>query len=156
MLKRSFMTFILASFVVAAGFAMAQNADQQAPAQNEQAPPPGGEGHGHMRFDPEHRTQMLTKQLKLNSDQQAKVLDILKSEQSQMESLRSDTSVSQEDRRSKMMDIHKASSDQIRGLLDANQQKKWDEMQSRREQWQGHRGDMQGTPPPPPSDSQPK
>jgi len=156
MLKRSFMTLTLASLVVAASFAMAQNADQSAPAQNGgQQAPPGGEGHGHMRFDPERRAQMLTKQLKLNSDQQAKVLDVLKSEQSQMQSLRSDTSVSQDDRRSKMMDIHKASSDQIRGLLDANQQKKWDEMQSRREQWQGHRGDMQGTPPPP-SDSQPK
>jgi hypothetical protein len=37
-----------------------------------------------------------------------------------------------------MMDIHKTSSDQIRALLDSNQQKKWDEMQSHREQMQGH------------------
>jgi len=150
MLKRSFITLTLASLLAAASFAVAQNGDQQAP-----PPPAGGEGHGHRRFDPEQRADMLTKHLKLTSDQHAKVLDILKSEQSQMESLRSDTSVAQEDRRSKMMDIHKASSDQIRGLLDANQQKKWDEMQSRREQWQGHHGDM-GAPPPPPSDSQQK
>ena len=86
---------------------------------------------------------MLTKQLKLTSEQQPKVLEILKSEQSQMENLRSDSSASQEDRRSKMMEIHKTSNDQIRALLDSNQQKKWDAMQSRRETWQGHKGDGQ-------------
>jgi len=60
----------------------------------------------------------------------------LKSEQSQMESLRSDSS--QDDRRSKMMDLRKASNDQIRALLDSTQQKKWDDMQSRHEQRQEH------------------
>jgi protein CpxP len=84
---------------------------------------------------------MLTKQLKLTSDQQPKVLEILKSEQSQMESLRSDSS--RDDRRSKMMDLRKASNDQIRALLDSKQQKKWDEMQSRHEQRQGHHQDGQ-------------
>ena len=78
---------------------------------------------------------MLTKRLNLTSDQQAKVLDILKSEQSQMESLHSDSSLSQQDRHSKMMDIHKTSDDQIRALLDPDQQKKFDAMQNR--QWQG-------------------
>ena len=81
---------------------------------------------------------MLTKQLNLTSDQQSKVLEILKSEQSQTENLRSDSSASQEERRSKMMEIRKTSNDQIRVLLDSSQQKKWDEMQGRHEQWQGH------------------
>ena len=87
---------------------------------------------------------MLNKQLKLTSDQQPKVLEILKSEQSQMEKLRSDSSLSQDDRRSKMMDIHKSSNNQIRALLDPDQQKKWDAMQSKREQWQGHHQEGQG------------
>ena len=52
-----------------------------------------------------------------------------------MESLHQDTSLSQQDRRTKMMDIHKSSDTQIRALLDSTQQKKWDEMQARREQW---------------------
>ena len=92
---------------------------------------------------------MLSKQLSLTSDQQAKVLEVLKSEQSQMEKLRSDSSLSQEDRRAKMMDIHKSSNDQVRAILNPDQQKKWDEMQSRREQWQGHHHDGQkpGSPP---------
>jgi periplasmic protein CpxP/Spy len=95
--------------------------------------------HARRHFDPAKRAEMLGKQLNLNSDQQGKVLDIFKSEQSQMESLRSDTSLSQEDRRSKMMDIHKTSNDQVRALLTPDQQKKFDEMQSRHGNW-GHQG----------------
>jgi periplasmic protein CpxP/Spy len=101
--------------------------DQQAP----QAGAPMEHGRGH--WDPQQRTDMLTKRLNLTSDQQAKVLDILKSQQSQMESLRSDTSLSREERHSKMMEIHKTSDEQIRTLLDPDQQKKWDAMQSRHE-----------------------
>ena len=108
-----------------------------------QGPPPGAPSdhwRGHGPMDPAKRTEMLTKQLDLTSDQQPKILDVFKSEQSQMEKLRSDTSLSQEDRRGKMMDIHKSTNDQVRAVLNPDQQKKWDEMQSRREQWQGHHG----------------
>jgi periplasmic protein CpxP/Spy len=133
MFKRCLLTLMLSGSLVvvaAPGFSQDNSASGQ------QAAPQGEAGHQRGHFDPAKRTEMLTKQLNLTSDQQTKVLEILKSEQSQMESLHSDTSLSQEDRRSKMMDIHKTSSEQIRGLLDSNQQKKWDEMQSR--QWQGH------------------
>jgi hypothetical protein len=42
-----------------------------------------------------------------------------------------------------MMDIHKSSSDQIRGLLDPDQQKKWDEMQSKQqERMQQHQNEQ--------------
>jgi protein CpxP len=151
MMKHWMIALAIAGLLYTVTPSMAQDAGggdaQSAPAGG---PPEGGRRH----FDPAKRTEMLSKQLKLNSDQQAKVLDILKSQQSQMESLRSDSSAPQDDRRSKMMEIHKASDDQIRGVLDSNQQKKWDAMQSRREQWQGHRGD--GPPPSAPDASQPK
>jgi hypothetical protein len=77
---------------------------------------------------------MLTRKLNLSSDQQAKVLDIYKSAQSQMESLRSDASVPQADRRAKMQEIRKNTDDQVRGVLNPDQQKNFDQMQSRREQ----------------------
>lgn len=120
--------------------------------QTQSAPPEHWRGHG--QPDPAKRTEMLTKQLDLTSEQQPKVVDVLKSEQSQMEKLRSDSALSQEDRRGKMMDIHKSTNDQIRTLLTADQQKKWDEMQSRREQWQGHHHDGQKPGPPPDSSDQ--
>jgi periplasmic protein CpxP/Spy len=138
MLKHCLLALMLAAVVCAViPCAIAQDSssnDQQAA-----APEHGRGGH----FDPAKRTEMLTKQLKLTSDQQPKVLDILKSAQSQMQSLRSDSSLSQDDRRSKMTDIHKTSNDQIRALLDSNQQKKWDAMQSEHGQWQGHHHDGQ-------------
>jgi len=72
-----------------------------------------------------------------------------------METLHQDTSLSQQDRHTKMMDIHQTGDAQIRALLDSTQQKKWDEMQARRERGQGHHhgppdaGDRQPPPPQP-------
>jgi len=117
---------------------------------NQQASPPQ-HWRGHGQPDPAKRTDMLTKQLGLTSDQQPKVLDALKSEQSKMEALHSDSSLSQDDRRAKMMDIHKSTNEQVRAILTPDQQKKWDEMQSKRELWQGHHHDGQAPPPPPDS-----
>jgi|SRR5579863_926008 protein CpxP len=148
MLKRFVLALMLAGLAYSAAPSIAQDSGQEA------QPAPPGEVHegGHRHFDPARRTEMLTKQLKLTSDQQAKVLEIMKSSQSQMEALRSDTSTAPQDRRSKMMEIHKSTNDQVRAVLDENQQKKWDAMQSRHEQWQGG----QGQPPSSPDSSQPK
>jgi protein CpxP len=143
MLKHCVLAFMLAGLVAAASASAPPNNesdDQQSAAAGE----PPEHGHGRRHFDPAKRTDMLTKQLDLTTEQQPKVLEILKSEQSQMEKLRSDSSAPPEDRRSKMMEIHKTSNDQIRALLDSNQQKKWDAMQSRREAWQEHKKDGQG------------
>ena len=141
MFKPCLLALILSALVATAS-SPASSQDNQS---NDQQSAPAGAQHGPGRHhvDPAKRTEMLTTQLKLTSDQQSKVLEILKSEQSQMENLRSDSSASREDRRSKMMEIRKASNDQIRALLDSKQQKKWDAMQSRREQWQGHHQDGQ-------------
>ncbi|MGH9497301.1 MAG: hypothetical protein ACRD3B_20055 [Candidatus Sulfotelmatobacter sp.] len=133
MVKHLMLALTLAGLMCAVPAAIAQDNAQQGP------PAGGPPEHGHMRMDPEQRVQMMTKHLNLNSDQQAKVLDILKSSQSQMESLRSDSSASQQDRRSKMMEIRKSTDAQIRGVLDPTQQKKWDEMQSKHEQRMEHR-----------------
>jgi periplasmic protein CpxP/Spy len=120
---------------------MITSAVAQDNANSNQQPAQGSEQSGQMRrrghMDPQKQTEHLTKELKLNSDQQAKVLDILKTQQSQMQSLWSDSSASQDDKRSKMMDIHKQSSDQIRALLDPDQQKKFDEMQTERRHHDG-------------------
>jgi periplasmic protein CpxP/Spy len=138
MFKHCLLVLITAGLIsTAAPFAAAQDSS----ANDQQSPP--AHDNGHWRHggppDPAQRTQELTKQLKLTSDQQPKVQDILTSERSQMDSLRQDTSQSQQDRHTKMMDIHKTSDSQIRALLDSEQQKKWDAMQAKREQWmQGH------------------
>jgi periplasmic protein CpxP/Spy len=133
MRKHTFLALMLVGVSMLTMSAVAQNDN------NDQQSAPA-EHRGGRHFDPAKRTEMLTKQLKLTSDQQAKVLDIFKSEQSQMEGLRSDSSLSQEDRRSKMMEIHKTTNDQVRALLDPDQQKKFDAMQSQHQQWGHHEG----------------
>jgi Spy/CpxP family protein refolding chaperone len=134
MFKQSLIAFVAAGLVsVAMPFATAQSNDQQAPPSQEN----GMRRHGPM--DPAERTRELTRQLKLTSDQQTKVQDIYESARSQMESVHHDSSLSQDERHSKMMEIHKNADAQVRGLLDSNQQKKWDEMQARHEQMRNGR-----------------
>lgn len=139
MLKNCLLVFVLAGLTcMATTLAIAQatgnSGQQSAPEGSQPEYRRGGGGH----YDPAKRAKMLTKHLNLSSDQQAKVLDILKLEQSQMENLRSNSSLSQDDRRSNVMDIRKSSNDQIRALLTPDQQKRLDEMQIKHEQWMGH------------------
>ncbi len=143
MLKKCLLALIATGLIsITAAFAAAQDSQSN----DQQAPPPAQEnGMRHHGFDPAQRTAQLTKQLKLNSDQQAKVQAALESERSQMESLRQDSSASREDKHAKMMDIHTATNTQIRGVLDSNQQKKFDQIQAEREQHMQER--RQGPPP---------
>jgi protein CpxP len=152
MLKQCLLVLVAAGLIsITAPFAAAQDS----PSNDQQSPPSHDNGRGHHGPpDPAQRTQELTKQLKLTSDQQTKVQDALQSERSQMESLRQDTSNSQQDRHAKMMEIHKTSDAQIRVLFDSAQQKKGGEMQAKREQWMQDRhsgagagSDRQGAPP---------
>jgi hypothetical protein len=146
MRKHPLLVLIAAGVIsIAAPFATAQSSPSD-------SPQPPSQDNGMRRrggMDPAQHTQELTQKLKLNSDQQSKVLSIYESAKSQMEGLRKDSSMSQEDRRSKMMEIRKNTDAQVREVLDSNQQRKWDEMQARREQHMqnGHQG------PPPDSGS---
>jgi len=91
----------------------------------------------------DQRLQMLTSQLNLSSDQQSQIKPILESESQQMQALRSDTALSQQDRMSKMQAIRKDTASQIKPILNADQQTKYQEMMSH----QGHRGGMGAAPP---------
>jgi len=135
MIKQSLLILATAGLISIAPFATAQDN----PSNNQPSAPAQEHGRWHGHEDPAQRTAELTKKLKLTSDQQTKVQDALQSEHSQMESLHQDSSLSEQDRRAKMMDIRKTTDGQIRGLLDADQQKKWDEMQAKREQWMQNR-----------------
>ncbi|MFI5127170.1 MAG: hypothetical protein ACHQJX_10115 [Candidatus Acidiferrales bacterium] len=97
---------------------------------------------------PDERLQMLTKQLNLTDDEQAKIKPILVDEQKKMEDLRSDSTLSQQDRFQKMRDIREDSSKQIRSNLDENQQKKFDDMQKEQQKRMQERRNSGGGPGP--------
>jgi len=111
-----------------------------------------GEGGGHRRgrmMSPEERTEHLTKALNLSDDQKGKVLSILQDEQKQMQAVRSDSSLSRDDRLSKMREIHQNTTTQIKGILNPDQAKKFDEMQQRMEERREQGGNNKDSAPPP-------
>jgi septal ring factor EnvC (AmiA/AmiB activator) len=93
----------------------------------------------------DQRLQRMTQQLNLTQDQQQKIKPILENESTQVQSLRSDSSLSQEDRMAKMKQIREGTVSQINPILNADQQKKYVEMMSH-----GGRGRGQGQAPPQP------
>ena len=101
-------------------------------AQDAPAPPQGGGGwqRGQMPTA-EQRLQRMTQALNLTEDQQAKIKPILENESTQMQSLRSDTSLSQDDRMAKMRQIRENTTSQINPILTPDQQKQYAEMTSR-------------------------
>ncbi len=119
--------------------------------QDNTAPPPPPQGRmGRMGGDRE--LKRMTKELNLSSDQVSQIKAINEDTRKQMMALRDDSTLSQDDRRSKMMDIRKASRDKIRGVLNDDQKTKYDAMlEEMREHRQDHNG---GSPPPPPPPQQ--
>ena len=72
------------------------------PAGTDTPPPPYGGTRG---GGPEHRVQMLQQALNLTPDQTTQVKALLETERTKMEALRSNTALTQDDRRSQMMAI---------------------------------------------------
>ncbi|MFZ0794935.1 MAG: hypothetical protein WAM65_14275 [Candidatus Korobacteraceae bacterium] len=99
-----------------------------------------GGGMHHMAMSPDQRLQRMTQQLNLTADQQAKIKPILEQEQQQMQTLHGDTSMSQQDKWSKMQQIRQGTNDQIKAVLTPDQQQKFVQMTERHGPGMGHGG----------------
>jgi Spy/CpxP family protein refolding chaperone len=134
--------------VAAAGAAVAQDQAPPPPPQGQMGPPSGG-GRGGM-MDPGRRVERMKQELNLTDDQTSQVKAILEDGRTKMEALRSNSSVSQDDRRSQMMSIRKGENDKIEALLTPDQKTKFATMQ---QQMRGRtrNGPPDGAPPPPQS-----
>lgn len=115
--------------------------------QDNAPPPPEAGRHGHMMPTPEQRADHLSKKLNLTDDQKAKVLSAYQDEEKQMSDLRSDSSLSRQDRRAKMQQIHENTVSQIKGTLNPDQAKQFDEMEQNKPNRHNERGQDQGTQP---------
>ena len=142
----------LLSLGFAAGTAFGQ--DEQAPPappqagqQPDQQSAPGMGRHMGGRHMPTVDDQLkhLTKKLNLSDDQQAKLKPILEDQRKQMDGIRSDSSLSREDRFGKMREIRQSSDTQIKSVLNDDQQKNFDKMReeqaSRMKRWHNQGGD---------------
>ncbi len=137
---------------LAMGGVMAMAQDPSAPPP---APPqatrqgPGMHGGMHREGGPEKRIEMMTKHLNLIPDQVSQVKAIQADSMTQAQGLRSDTTMSQEERHSKMMSIHEAAQTKIRAVLNDEQKTKFDAMQAHHREHMKH-GDRQTARPAPP------
>jgi len=95
----------------------------------------------------DERVQHMTKMLNLSDDQQTKVKSILQDEHKQIASLRQDTSLAQEDRHAKFQQIHGATAQKIRDVLNDEQKTKFDQMQAQHEERMDKHAGQGGTGP---------
>jgi protein CpxP len=143
----------LLSLGFGAGNAFAQDTQDAPP------PPPAGQqtgqgmGRGMGRRSMESvddQIKHLSKKLNLSDEQQAKLKPIFEDQRKQMEAIHNDSSLSPEDRFSKMQALRQSSDAQIKSVLNEEQEKSFDKMraeqQERRKQWR--RGSDNAPPPP--------
>lgn len=122
-MKKSLLVALLTLTLACGGTALYAQQDNMS--QPEAAKGPG------MKMSPEQRLQHMTKALNLSDDQQQKIKPILESQSQQMQTLRQDTTMSQQDKWTKMKEIRQATNEQIKPILTADQQQKWEQMQAR-------------------------
>ena len=101
---------------------------------------PGG-GHRGM-MSPDQHLAHLTKALSLTPDQQEKIKPMLEQEQTQMQAMHQDTSMSQQDKWAKAKTLREGTNDQIKSVLTPDQQTKFTQMQDRQMEHMGQHGGM--------------
>ena len=123
--------------------------DNAPPPPDNAAPPP--QPRGRMgRMGGEGQLKRMTKELNLSPDQVSQIKAFNEDARKQAMAVRDDSSLSQQDRRSKMMDIRKASRDKIRGVLNDDQKTKYDAMLEKMRERRDAGGGAPPPPPPPP------
>src|SRR5690348_1729998 len=136
MKKLNIILSVAAMLILSAAAFAGRPQDAQSP---QQPSAQSGTGHGHgagegrgMGMNADTMLDRMSKELNLTDDQKAKIKPILEEQTKQMQDLRQNTSASDQDRRAKMKQIHENTMSQVRPILTADQQKKLDEMMSRR------------------------
>ena len=155
--------FLLAAMISLSAFAQNEAPPAQSQGQDQSMGPGqgmGGQHHGHMgqmggpmMEDPQAHLDHLSQMLNLTDDQKAKILPILQDSSKQSQELHQDTSLSPQDRRTKMRSIHDKTMSQVRSVLTPEQQTKLDQMKQNRGSGKGM-GYRHGPPPQPPSSPQ--
>ncbi|MEW5975471.1 MAG: Spy/CpxP family protein refolding chaperone [Acidobacteriota bacterium] len=108
------------------------------------AQPPGKWGMEGARMERggEDRLERLDKELNLTEDQKAQLKSIMEDQRKEMQALREDESRSREQRMEKMREIRQSTSSKIKGILDADQARKFEQMEKRRGEMRKKRGDQ--------------
>lgn len=86
-----------------------------------------------MRAKVQQKLQHLSSELNLTDDQKQKIQPILQSQLQQAKAVQDDSSLSPDQKKAKMQDIHQSMSSQIGPILTPDQQKKWEAMKAQKQ-----------------------
>jgi Spy/CpxP family protein refolding chaperone len=120
------------------------------PAATPPPPPPPAEHHerhGEMRGD----LEKMARELNLTAEQKTQIEAIRKQTHDSMKAIRSDASLSDDQKREKGRELMKSGMEQERAILTPEQQAKAKTLRGKH----GHHGPDDGPPPPPPGDAAP-
>jgi Spy/CpxP family protein refolding chaperone len=132
---------IVLGALLSASMMLAQAPDSnQAPAANAPQAAQGQPGYQHRNFSPQQFAAHLGKRLGLTSDQVAQITPILAARQQQMQTLRADASLSQQDRHIKVWAIMQDTNSKIEAILNDTQKQQFEQMLAQR---RAHRHDRQ-------------
>jgi|HubBroStandDraft_1064217.scaffolds.fasta_scaffold1065255_1 protein CpxP len=130
---------ILLGALLSASIVFAQAPDSsQAPAANAPQAAPAQPGKQHRNFDPSQFAAHLGKRLGLSSDQVAQITPILAARQQQMQTLRADASLSEQDRHTKAHAIRKDTNSKIEAVLTDPQKQQFEQMLAQRRAHHNH------------------
>jgi Spy/CpxP family protein refolding chaperone len=126
--------------------AAAAFAQQDSPAPNPSAQQPGMGHMGHQQMTPDEQVARMTKRYNLSADQQTQIKPIVADAQQKMMALRQDSSLSRDDKMTKMMSIREDANSKISAVLNDTQKQQFQEDQQKMQQRMQQRGG--GAPPP--------
>jgi hypothetical protein len=118
---------MLLGAVLSAGVALAQAPDQTQQSNAPQAAQ-SEQGHQHKTANPDHMAKHLGKKLGLTKDQVTQLKPILEDRQQQLQSLRADSSLTQQDRHAKAQGIMQDSKTRIEALLNDTQKQQFEQL----------------------------
>ncbi len=140
----------LCALTMSAVPAMAQDNTTPSSAPAGQQGQPGGH-HDPAQME-QHQLDMMTKRLNLTPDQVTQIKAIDDAERPQMMALRQDTTMSRDDKHSKMTALRQDRETKIRTVLTDDQKSKFDAMVAKEhERMENHQGGHDGPPPAPPA-----
>jgi Spy/CpxP family protein refolding chaperone len=132
-------TTIILGALLSASVMFAQAPDSsQAPAANSAQAAPSQPGYQHRNFDPSRFAAHLGQRLSLSSDQVAQITPILAARQQQMQTLRADASLSEQDRHTKAHAIMQDTNSKIEALLTDPQKQQFEQMLAQRRARHNH------------------
>ena len=107
--------------------------DQAAPpAESAQSPAPSSAQQPAHVPNPQHQTKKMTRELGLTPDQQSKIEPLLADRDQQVQSVRSDTTLLQKDRKVKLRAIRQDSDSKIEALLSDTQKQQYEQIKQSR------------------------